>query len=344
MSMPPSPAPSRRVDTDRPSVDSGPPTNVDSGPPMTTPTVAPSTLIVGTPLPTVAPTLAVETCTAHDGVWGLLEGDLQVVSYGYELETVPSTTENQLITEVLPALEEAFTQFLLPVLAVEECGSRRKLLDVPVVSLGRTGNRRLQVSTFVGISSRPDDVVVEGLACFTPNRGADNQCRLMYGELSLYFNDTTGNEVRRGRTARFLDENEDLVRQALKGGMEDDEFLYADDRIVRVTYVDDIDTIINDINGGSDLEASNGVVVGWVVAATVAGALLVGAAAYKRRRHQQEAAGDDKGHLEIEDNHDLGEDPHDSPTGISGKDTHSLVSTDADELKDAEALVLTAHE
>lgn len=184
-----------------------------------------------------------------------------MVSFGYELETTP-VSETVLQEEILPTLEHAFNDFLVPLLFADQCSGRRSL------------SRRLG---YVGISARPDDLPIVDVVCGTL-KDEGNRCRVILGELSLYLDSRRLNE-------------EDEIREYLKRGMKDDEFVGAEERIVRVSYVDlsTVDTSVTFGQGpedSSDEEGVNALLVGFVSA--FAGTILIGGIlAYRRRRKKE---------------------------------------------------------
>lgn len=212
-------------------------------------------------------------CSTTDGDFGSQDGRLVSVSFGYELETKP-VNDFVLFQEVLPPLEAAFANYLLPIFFEDDCSSKS----------GQNGvaGRRLQV---VGISALPDDLPILDIVCSTL-KDDGNDCLVMLGEISLYLD---------GRRLS----SEDDVRKALKKGMRKGEFVEADERIVRVSYVDlaVVDTsFTGGPNGNSGVGSADGgistVLVGLVVVAAT-GFILIGAMIAYRRRSRQNNSGED---------------------------------------------------
>lgn len=191
------------------------------------------------------------------------------VSFGYELETTP-IDDGVLTGEVLPALENAFTEFLIPILFTNRCSESRHLrVELQV-------RRRL---VFSGISARPDDLPIMDLRC-TKLDAQGNDCSVILGELTLFLEDR-----------RLSDEDD--VRDSLAEGMENDSFLDADSRIVRVSYVD-LDILDTGVDYGqqpiqAEPRSVNALLVGFVIAA--AGTILLGGLVAYRRRRQRQFAG-----------------------------------------------------
>jgi hypothetical protein len=71
---------------------------------------------------------------------------LDVLSFDYELETLPGVAAG----EILPILERAFVDSILPLLFPTECTGQRK-----------RAARLLQGASFVGVSAVPDDEILE---------------------------------------------------------------------------------------------------------------------------------------------------------------------------------------
>jgi hypothetical protein len=162
------------------------------------------------------------TCRAVDGVFGTFTNEVIYVRFRYEVEMIQSS-EADLENDVLPELENAFVNFLLPSMFPEVCSERRMLQQ-----------RRLATT---GISARPDDTILDGVLCESLS-ASGNSCGAVQGELTLFSD--------RGRSLT----DEATVRDVLKKGMDDNEFvdsaIHPD--IVRVSYV-----LSGDDNGtGSD--------------------------------------------------------------------------------------------
>ena len=180
-------------------------------------TVAP-TLTPDTPLEeTTEPTQpVVASCETSAGIYGSTQSTPLTVSYGYELETTPLSIP-ELQNDVIPPLEIAFNNFLLPNLFPGVCGQ---------VSARR---RRLAVR---GISTVPADVPIVTVPCQTPKKDTANDCVFVRGRLMLY---TDESGPREGYT--------NTVRNGLEFGMSNDAFVDAHNSIVKVTFVE------TDING-----------------------------------------------------------------------------------------------
>jgi len=220
-------------------------------------------------------------CSTTDGIFGSTDGKLILVSFGYELETT-TVDDFDLVQEVLPPLEAAFTNYLLPLLFEGECSD-----DDGVVasvsssgsSLGHRGLRRL--GQFVGISALPDDLPILDVVCSKALKAEGNVCTVMLGELRLYLNEDRRLSV------------ESDVKDALKEGMENNAFNSAEERIVRVGYLDlaSVDTSIQGGGNGNPPSGGGGVnsiLVGFVVVAA-AGTILIGVLfAYRRRSRNQQ--------------------------------------------------------
>jgi len=232
--------------------------------PSAAPSSSPAPTITSKPTSIVAPSSACET---EDGFFGSLVGSQVIVSFGYELETDPGT-QGDLISDVLPPLEKAFNDFLLPTLFPAECGTSRRL-DM--------ARRRLLIR---GISARPDDSPMDDVVC-SQVKVVGNNCVVIFGELSLLVDDQR----------RLNDERK--VQDSLKQGMEDDVFISAHESIDRVTYVD-LGGNPAKSDGGTDSitqsdDGLNGILVGFVVAAAGTALIVTTAIVYRRRKNSDDA-------------------------------------------------------
>jgi hypothetical protein len=85
---------------------------------------------------------------SNAGVYGSLEGSSTTINFSYQLEA--STEEEVFIEiEVLPVLEQAIVDSILPEVFSDDCGSERRKLRV---------DRRLAVA---GVSKNPPDMILE---------------------------------------------------------------------------------------------------------------------------------------------------------------------------------------
>ena len=242
-----------------------------------------------------------QQCQTISGVYGSLDGTRIGVSFGYELETVP-VGEEELLFEVLPALEVAFSDYLLPFIDPGRCASSssRHLF------LYSQANEPSDMSQVIGISSRPDDLKVNSCSKLS---WPEDDCSIFRGELSLYVVDIAANSAVVAAT-----------RENLIVGFENGAFIDADERIVRVSYVDlSQDEPTNPIESqeeppgtGKTGGSSNTILIAVVTIIAAIALLLLGAAvAYRRRaassdtQRQFEVMVDDADHM-IDTGSDMG--------------------------------------
>ena len=180
-------------------------------------TIPPSSLPSLAPITTGAPSRTVEksngNCFTENNLFGSADGDPRFLEYGYEVETNPESSTGTLSTVVLPPLEVAFNNFLLPTVFPQLCNnlfeSRRRLLRV------------------VGLSAVPSDEPQPEITCTMATKPG-NSCFFVRGSLILFAD----------QEDQDMGAVNQLVRDRLKLGMDSDAFLSAHSSIVRVTYVD----------------------------------------------------------------------------------------------------------
>jgi hypothetical protein len=108
------------------------------------PTFTPAPTFSFSPSATEAPSDG--ACAVNeDGFFGDASENTVVITFGYELEYEQGYTESEIISD----LENAFTEYILPLLFASQCLEQRRVL---------TTFRRLET---VGVSKRPDDVVLQ---------------------------------------------------------------------------------------------------------------------------------------------------------------------------------------
>ena len=151
------------------------------------------------------------SCETAAGIYGSMNDNGLTVPYGYELETDPATAA-ELRTQVIPPLEIAFNNYLLPNLFPGVCGQ----------STAR--RRRLAVQ---GISTVPADAAQFGIPCRTPKSDPANDCVYVRGQLTVYTDEI-------GPREQYVS----TVRNGLRLGMENGAFDDAQEKIIKVTYVE----------------------------------------------------------------------------------------------------------
>jgi hypothetical protein len=262
--------------TDAPS----PTTNV----PLPSPSVSPEpTALVVIP----APTLSNNACQSVNGEYGQVQdGEALVVSFQYGVELTQDTSESELTSMLLPDLESALNDAILPTLfaACATNSTRRRSLSVPTY--------RQLLTSIMGISTRPFDSVGADIPCLGAN------CFGVQGTLTVFLAKNT--------TRRTLQEesHETMIRQALRDDMDTGSFNNVAESIINVTWIDDgLDgsgeapnppPATNGENSNQSTSRDNSQVVGWTVSAGAVAFLVavVVVAARRRRRnnHDDESA------------------------------------------------------
>ena len=205
--------------------------------------------------------------TDENGFYGTESAHTVSVSFTYELEFSDSSA----LDKVLPSLERAFADALLPVFFSSG--------DCAQVGVVVNANSLL----VLGISTKPDDAVLDDVICNATE--ANNTCEVLSGELSIFVADS-------GMEGSI----EDAAITTLKTGSENDDFLDAHVAIDRVTFVDletegpingDPDPITGASLGG-DPRLSTLVIVGIVVGIAALFLILVLLARKKRSDANEE--------------------------------------------------------
>jgi hypothetical protein len=259
---------------------SGVPTSIrslDPAPPVSQPSIHSD----GTLQPALLEPTISNVCESRDGNFGSFDGESSILSYGYEVETT-AVTQDELLYTILPALEVAITNVLLPVF-FDGCYRRRHLTSAQIDEItDRRRPRRLQM---VGVSSLPVDVPLQEMKCKSFARG--NSCSVVRGDLTLHFSDLEELESETKLIRKVL-------RQVLDGGALDEG---VHESIVRVRYVD-VSALLDNGDGDNSPNASattssqpserlgSSFVVGLVLAAA-ASVFIVGMVfAHRRRQHR----------------------------------------------------------
>jgi hypothetical protein len=211
-----------------------------------------------------------ECATEENKLFGSSDGDRNILEYAYELETNPNLILGSLSSDVLPELEVAFNDYLLPILFPETCAVSKS----SSTSTNRLGQQQRNLQ-LMGLSAAPNDVPEPQIPCQRQVESG-NTCFFIQGSLILY--------LKGNMDVHDLDQ---LVRDSLEEGMRKDVFLQAHPSIVRVTYVDTNSLIEGDINGSSDelergQESDNNLVLPIVLASTACVMVAVGVAVFRR--------------------------------------------------------------
>jgi hypothetical protein len=150
-------------------------------------------------------------CIVENGVYGDLQGQPYILTFGYEIERLVANDQGSL-NSLLPLIEHEFSNYLVPAVFPNQCNSTQRLLK-----------RRLDIQ---GISSLPDDTVMDNAMC-SQKVVKGSTCTLMQGEMSLYTS-----------TGELIPAEEMRIKTALKEGMENGAFIDVDPSILRLSYVD----------------------------------------------------------------------------------------------------------
>ena len=239
------------------------PPSTSSTSPMAIPTV---TTPVDPSRPTPNPAGARECHLDPDGFFGSIGQSEVVISFRYELETSASIDTKRTIL----SLERSFNSAILPEIFSKICVHPRGQPD---------GRQLATIVHATGISTKPDDSILQSAVCGHSNDGT-NVCRVVQGGLTIYVDDGA-------------DEVESQIIGIIKGGMSNDDFLSAAKGIKRVTFLE----TAPDRNAATGTDKSptasppsrpNLNILYGVLAALAAIALAILAVVVWRRQHEQE--------------------------------------------------------
>jgi len=189
-----------------------------------------------------------------------------------------------LTNEILPKLEVAISDSLLPVLFEDECGGdigrTSDRIDPPPQSGGNPAspNKRRQLQEeqeVVALSALPPDVAVLGEACQVIIPEGQNTCTVVEGELTLRVTgDTTD-------TSPLEEQTRSVIREGMGPT---GRYRLADGRIVRLAYAPQVIPESTEPEGFSDKSNESSIpVYPFIIAALVVVALIGGLLFYRRR-------------------------------------------------------------
>lgn len=177
-----------------------------------------------------------------------------------------------MVNDILPALELAINEQLLSILFPLKCGDKE--------------NDRYRRLDLVGISSRPEEMVLEGVSCQLSLANSSHECVVVEGGAKLFVDGNASDTKRQ-------------VLEAIKDGMDNDKFLYAHGAIVRLTFTkintEGISTQDAGVLSTRSSENTTSVPPYVYVAGAGAGALLVAGALVFFQRKQKEDEDEDDG-------------------------------------------------
>lgn len=257
--------------TPHPKVTAQPTSTAGSSTRPTSPFNSSTTGVPGfSPKPTAAPAegapssvLSRNQCeTNENGAFGEVTSEGINVDFSYELET----TSGDVVNEIIPALEKAFNDRILPYLFGLECSVLAESV----------------LGSAAGMSARPDDSILRDISCSKKDVDTDD-CVVVKGGLTVFIPAAMGKE----------DENVIIadVISVLQQGMQNGGFNYVNKGVVRVTYVEieAQNPSQGEKAGGSvqvaDTSRNNGLVYGVVAGAAtcvIASVVFI----YNRRRKE----------------------------------------------------------
>eukprot|EP00978_Attheya_sp_CCMP212_P019630 scaffold55259_cov58-Attheya_sp.AAC.1 len=246
------------------------------GPSTSAPSHLPTVSHAPSRSPTVAP--SVECTSDETGSFGVSTGNAIQITYNYEIET--STTDtNKLVDFIIPALEKAVSDKLVPLFfgGLNECGSNgERMLQQEQQHL----QRRLRL---VGLSGNPPDSEIDGgesVVCtaklvrpkagivddatsattrniFRNTVSSTKMCKVVEGKSTLYV-------VEYDRSAIGHVEKEQAVN-AIKEGMDGDEFISSHPDIVNVHFIDNLDQyiVVQDVSDNTKEDDTDNTTSGW---------------------------------------------------------------------------------
>jgi len=260
----PDPPPVLVVPTPTPGPSTSAPT---PGPSTSAPSHLPTVSHAPSRLPTVAP--SVECTSDETGSFGASTGNAIQITYNYEIET--STTDtNKLVDIIIPALEKAVSDKLVLLFfdGLNECGSGgERMLQQEQQHL----QRRLRL---VGLTGNPPDSEIDGVQCrigivdnatsaTTRNifrntvMSSTKMCKVVEGKSTLYVTEYDRSDI--GHV-----EKEQAVN-AIKEGMDGDEFISSHPDIVNVHFIENLDKyiVVQDVSDNTKEDDTDNTTSGW---------------------------------------------------------------------------------
>eukprot|EP00980_Cylindrotheca_fusiformis_P008180 scaffold1734_cov196-Cylindrotheca_fusiformis.AAC.2 len=273
----PSNLPSRQPTNDPSSSPSISPSFTPSDGPSPAPSSSPSEE------PSASPTRA--DCESMDGSFGSFPSEDAIVEFSYEVEVDSLMDANAIQENIIPPLENAIVDIILPAVFKDQCdhSSRRLRLQ-----------RRL--SEIKGISKYPEDIIYEDYACRSTAEG--NSCVVVSGELTIFAEDQG-----------TLSTDTETVKKAIEVAMESGALSDTQEDVVRVTYVE-VDPEPNPANetpGGND-DGNKPIAISpvpFIIGGALLLALLVGIAYRQQKKNSNPDSTTQAGGSQVESQADF---------------------------------------
>jgi hypothetical protein len=221
--------------------------------------------------PAESPSGEASNCRTTNGDFGDLSVEPLIVNWKYAVSLTENVTESDFTSVLLPQLETAMNNALLP--SLFDCPQRERQLRE---------SRRL-AGTVVGLSAKPTDTIEGDVPCSGSN------CHGLLGMLTLFLDGSSGRDLQ-DKSSHIV-----TVRTAMKENMDAGKFNSDFGPILTVTWVDDGDESGLENPGTttpSETPPSSGAnlyLIGWVAGTVGLAVLVVAAVLYsKRRRDLQE--------------------------------------------------------
>jgi len=187
-----------------------------------------------------------------------------IVDFGYEVEIKSGFDPNK----VIAVLENKFSEAILPDFFSDQCTSQ-----------GSKSRARFRKLAAVGVSSRPEDTILEGYSC-ERKQVETNSCVVVQGELTIFIE---------GKQQNI----EDRTIKNLKDGMRNDDFVT--DGIERVSFIElesrGPPKLVDGANKGIREDKDSSAVYGIVAGVT---AMLLALVILVWRRNQQNDEDEDE--------------------------------------------------
>ena len=260
------------------------------------------------------------------------------VPFVYEVETNAAYSPGQMNAFVLPKVEQALGNELLPVL-FDECVVGDGSDDAMTRKLALGRSNPLTEGSIVGISNSPPDLAVssdDDVACTATQTKPGNSCTVVEGRLTVYVPTDTSALASFGEDSEekeaLMDEIVSSVQDTIQETMESGELNegFADESVETVTYSRDgryqervvaLGTTGENENATSGADGADGDLPIYVIViiSTVAfGAvvMIVGTKVHERRKQDDREEGYGSG--ESDDEEEEEEEEHDDEHDVSG--------------------------
>jgi len=185
------------------------------------------------------------SCEADQGtgLYGMDSATETAILFGYQLETVAGTSNQEMLDSILPAVEWALVNHLLAYVFPDDCPAttstpinrlRQRHRNLDTFTINATADE-----TFVGVSTQPSDSISLDHQCDLET-SETSRCDIILGHLTLFSEVLSNATENRHRLLSTESETVEAIQDILESGA----LNTAHPNVANVTFVADLEALI----------------------------------------------------------------------------------------------------